>query len=148
MNGISIRQATEKDIPEIAELEKKVSDSSWTEGMLRSSVSLGALIWAVQQNGEIIGYSVLDTRVLGEAEIHNIVVSPEYRGKGLSKLLMDRMILAAKESGAEKIFLEVREGNAVAIGLYKRYGFTENGRRRAYYKNPIEDARLMELLLK
>jgi ribosomal-protein-alanine N-acetyltransferase len=147
MNGISIRQVAEKDIPEIAELEKKVSDSSWTEGMLRSSVSLGALIWAVQQNGEIIGYSVLDTRVFGEAEIHNIVVSPEHRGKGLSKLLMDRMILAAKESGAEKIFLEVREGNAVAIGLYKRYGFTENGRRRAYYKNPTEDARLMELLL-
>ena len=148
MNGISVRQATEKDIPEIAELERKAADSSWTEGMLRSSLSSGALIWALQQNGKIIGYSVLDTRVLGEAEIHNIAVSPEHRGKGLSKLLMERMILAARESGAEKIYLEVREGNTVAIGLYKGYGFAENGRRRAYYKNPTEDARLMELLLK
>ncbi len=36
--------------------------------------------------------------------------------------------------------LDVRESNAAARALYARFGFAEVGRRRAYYREPVEDA--------
>ena len=41
------------------------------------------------------------------------------------------------------VYLEVRESNAEAINLYKKYGFEQNGMRRNYYRHPVENAVLM-----
>ena len=38
---------------------------------------------------------------------------------------------------------KVRESNAPALGLYKRFGFSEVGHRRGYYDHPKEDARIL-----
>ena len=51
----------------------------------------------------------------------------------------------AKESGAECIFLEVRESNVPAISLYKKLGFEELGIRKKFYEHPIEDAIIMKV---
>jgi ribosomal-protein-alanine N-acetyltransferase len=45
------------------------------------------------------------------------------------------------------IELEVRAGNLAALTLYRRFGFVEVGRRKGYYRDPAEDAVLMDLLL-
>ena len=45
--------------------------------------------------------------------------------------------------GARAAYLEVRASNGVALALYARFGFREVGRRRGYYRRPVEDAVVM-----
>jgi hypothetical protein len=47
------------------------------------------------------------------------------------------------KTGIKMLFLEVRESNRVARKLYESYGFSPIARRKAYYRQPIEDAIVM-----
>lgn len=57
--------------------------------------------------------------------IHDIVVLNEFRGKGIGKALMQKLIEISKERKYCKITLEVREDNPTAQSLYKSLGFEE-----------------------
>lgn len=138
----TLRAAGKEDIGAVAEIESLSFSDPWTEGMFISSLERGIDFTLLLHEEAIIGYSVVDRRVTGEAELHNIAITPNYRGRGLSELLMDKMISDTVDSSV--IFLEVRKGNAAAIGLYKKYGFAEIGVRKNYYKNPTEDAVIMQ----
>ena len=48
---------------------------------------------------------------------------------------MRHLIHYARANGAAEMHLEVRETNAVAIALYKKYGFTARGRQDSYYQD-------------
>jgi ribosomal protein S18 acetylase RimI-like enzyme len=56
--------------------------------------------------------------------IHDLAVSPEHRGLGISQLLLTKIEAIAKQKGASKITLEVLSGNDVAINAYKKFGFS------------------------
>jgi ribosomal-protein-alanine N-acetyltransferase len=79
----------------------------------------------------------------GEAHIINIAVREEYRQEGLGELLLIGLIQKAQVLKAGMVTLEVRVSNTIAQHLYARYGFTERGRRRAYYTDDREDAVIM-----
>lgn len=91
----------------------------------------------------IAAYGVIYTAA-DEGDLANIAVIPEMRRRGLGEALLTRLLSAAVEKGAQRIFLEVRESNESARGLYKKVGFEEIGKRRNYYVNPREDAVIME----
>jgi ribosomal protein S18 acetylase RimI-like enzyme len=55
--------------------------------------------------------------------IHDVVVLPEFRGRGLSKLMFAKVETIAREMGCCKLTLEVLTGNAVAQGAYRSVGF-------------------------
>jgi len=75
-----------------------------------------------------------------EWEFENIVVAPEFRGRGVGKQLLDEFIMHARRSQSRAVFLEVRESNVAARKLYQKAGFRETGRRKRYYADPAEDA--------
>ncbi|HGE9232241.1 TPA: ribosomal protein S18-alanine N-acetyltransferase [Streptococcus pyogenes] len=75
----------------------------------------------------------------GEVEMTQIVILPSHQGLGLASQLMTH--LGSIESD---IFLEVRESNHRAQGLYQKFGFKFIGKRPDYYRNPIETALLMK----
>ena len=70
---------------------------------------------------------VLSRRVLDEAEILSVVVAREARGRGHAGALLAAHLSALAAAGGRTVHLEVEEGNAPAIGLYRRYGFAETG---------------------
>lgn len=70
--------------------------------------------------------------VPGEEELLLIATKPELRGRGLGARMIDLLAGDARQRGAGKLFLEMRENNP-AISLYQRQGFTPIGRRKAYY---------------
>jgi [ribosomal protein S18]-alanine N-acetyltransferase len=80
-------------------------------------------------------------------ELENIVVSPDFRRKGLATQLLTALLTRACETNSDSVFLEVRESNYDARALYGRLGFAESGRRKLYYSNPPEDAVLYRLSL-
>ena len=141
--NISVRNALPEDLPEITEIEKRCFSTPWSESAFRSQLASNPVFKAMIVDGEIAGYAIIDTQILPESELFNIAVAPEYRGKGLSKMLMDSVLEDAQKRGAETVLLEVRASNTAAIGLYEKYGFVQNGVRKGYYSCPKEDAILM-----
>lgn len=92
-------------------------------------------------DGVTVGFSGI--YCLGDAELVNIAVLPEYRGKGIGKLLLSHSLQKAKELGCENMLLEVRRSNDNAIKLYESFGFIKISERKRYYADPVEDALVM-----
>ena len=95
-----------------------------------------------QPPGTLAGLLVACT-VAEEAELLNIAVLPEQRRLGLGTELLAEALRRLAAAGARKIWLEVRESNQPALVFYRQHGFTVLGRRRAYYRAPMEDALLL-----
>ncbi|MBQ8375261.1 MAG: ribosomal protein S18-alanine N-acetyltransferase [Clostridia bacterium] len=138
-----VRLWKQEDIATISELEKNCFSDPWTEEMLKSVISPpfshGFLL---EENGEIVAYGCLAT-VFEDAEVQNIAVAPKYRKRGLGRLLLNEMEAFAKKAGATKCFLEVRENNFNALGLYLNSGYRQISVRKRYYADG-ENALVME----
>ena len=147
------------DLPEILELERSsFGKMAWSstdfETALSSDYDYPMVVHKRPVNTEdresyinnLAGYSVL--RLLGpEAEIENICVSPDMRRNGIGETLMQKMIQTALTEKASVIFLEVRAGNTPARALYQKLGFKELYVRKGYYRDPTDDAIIMQLTL-
>lgn len=137
-----IRAWEEKDIEQVAEIERQSFSDPWTESMLRDVLRFPVYhTFLAEEGGQVCGYGCLIV-LFEDAELANIAVAPAHRGKGIGKALMERMHETAKALGAERMLLEVRVSNEKAIGLYERYGYQRYGIRENYYPDG-EDAYLM-----
>ena len=79
-----------------------------------------------------------------EAEILNLVAAPALLRKGVGTALVEEALRRMAQAGVNRVWLEVRPSNAPALAFYRRLGFRETGRRPNYYRDPIEDALLLE----
>jgi [ribosomal protein S18]-alanine N-acetyltransferase len=94
--------------------------------------------------GEVV--AVLHWRqVSQEVEIFDVAVDSANRRQGIAGHLLQSVLTLGQERGATEFFLEVRESNAAALALYRKFGFTVAGRRPNYYRNPTETALLLRL---
>ena len=64
---------------------------------------------------------------------------------GFGRLLIHSLVSLARDSGMSAATLEVRASNAPARALYTAQGFKEVGRRKQYYRRPVEDAIVLRL---
>lgn len=100
----------------------------------------------VSDNELVCGFAVV--MVAGEvADLLLIAVHPNYRRRGYGADFIGFLTEQLRDQGVVEFCLEVRETNVSAIGLYKRVGFTESGRRKGYYVSEGEDAVTFMLLL-
>jgi ribosomal-protein-alanine N-acetyltransferase len=90
----------------------------------------------------IVGFAGM-WNMLDESHITTIGVLPEYRGRGLGEILFITMMEEAKRRNVTWVTLEVRVTNHSAQNLYRKYGFTIQGRRPRYYSDNNEDAFIM-----
>ena len=97
-------------------------------------------LFLVAETGEGLAGYVVAIDAADEGEILNLAVAPGGRRHGLGRALVREVLAALAERGAEHVYLEVRESNAPARALYAAHGFKEAGRRKAYYRRPVEDA--------
>ena len=77
---------------------------------------------------ETIGSIHVDRNRFGFGEIA-MAVAREWRGRGVGAALLAEAIEWAREQGLHKLSLSVFPHNAAAIGLYRKFGFVEEGRR-------------------
>ena len=137
-----IRPWEQKDIEKIAEIERQSFSDPWTAEMLADTLRFPVYhTFLAEDGGQVCGYGCLIV-LFEDAELANIAVSPDARGTGVGKALMESMHEKAKALGAERMLLEVRVSNARAIGLYEKYGYHRYGIREKYYADG-EDAYLM-----
>ena len=96
----------------------------------------------VEEKERILGYCSMMT-VLDEGDILNVAVRSDRQKEGIGLFLVDSMLRMAEMEGIRLVHLEVRQGNGTARRLYQRLGFKEDGLRRDYYENPVENSVLM-----
>jgi ribosomal-protein-alanine N-acetyltransferase len=143
--SVELRPMTDGDLPAVLVLEEDLfAPDTWTASMYRDELrhrdtrhylvaenSTGVVGW-----GGLIAYD-------DEAHVSTIGVARARQGEGIGARLLDAL-LAEADRRSPVVLLEVRADNERAIGLYRRRGFAEIGRRPRYYQPSGTDAVVMK----
>lgn len=133
------------DVKSAAEIEKDSLSTAWSEKQIEETLgNENALYLVAKEDGNIVGIASA-YNILGDAEILNIAVKEEYRGRKIGKLLLNSLIGELKSRNASRITLEVAQDNERAIALYEKNGFEPIYRRKNFYRG--KDAIVMEMVL-
>lgn len=146
-----IRLMNLEDVPKVLAVEQKANNYPWAQSIFENAVQSTkycAVLTDDDNEQAIFGYGVISF-VVGEVELLNICVHPDYQGKGHAQVLLQHLIDEASSRDNHEMYLEVRISNMDAIHIYEKFGFNEIGRRKNYYpiKGGREDAILMALPL-
>ena len=135
-----IERMTDAHVAAIAEIERLCFNDPWSERSIASELNNRLSLWLVALEGDRVAGYVGSQSVLGETDMMNIAVHPDYRRQGIAEALVVSLVEALKEKGNHSLMLEVRISNEPARKLYEKLGFTQVGLRKNYYRNPREDA--------
>ena len=116
----AIRPATETDLDEVFEIEHaSFGSTAWPKQMMATELapSPNRNYFVALEGDRIVGYAGIGVVDGNHADVMTIAVSAEQRGKGLGRVLMNRLITVAAKRGAREMFLEVRADNPVAQKL-------------------------------
>ena len=140
---VAIRQMKVEDAAAIAEMEHQTFSDAWSEKAILDTLRNPKTICLVAEKiGKIVGYCIVYTAD-DEADIARIAVLKESRRFGVASELIHALDVICWENQIQIIMLDVRVSNDDARTFYEKHGFTQDGIRENYYKNPIEDAILM-----
>lgn len=139
MDAIGTRKA--------AELEKRCFSSPWEfEEYEKSRQREDFSCLCAYTDGEFSGF-LMAFHVLDECHLLDIATEEKFRRRGIGAALIRELMKRAGEKDGSVIYLEVREKNQAARGLYEKLGFVPVGKRKDYYKYPTDDAVLYTLTL-
>jgi ribosomal-protein-alanine N-acetyltransferase len=151
---------TEQDIVAVRAIDEVSFPRPWPVPVYEDELAKepGRAIWLVARlpagSGEVsrwavdgvvdgvVGYAGLWV-IADEGHVCTLAVHPRARGLGIARRLLAALLEAAMAAGCSHATLEVRESNTVALGLYRTFGFLEEGRRARYYSDNGEDALIL-----
>ncbi|MGH3352752.1 MAG: GNAT family N-acetyltransferase [Nocardioides sp.] len=142
---MSVRTAEAGDIDAIASLELEVfPDDAWTPEYLRVAIDgkmptvrilvAGEAAGQGDAAGQVVGHALVSV-VYEVAELQRIATAAGRRREGIGRALLDASLDLARDEGAERLLLEVREDNVGAVAFYENSGFIEIDRRERYYRD-------------
>ncbi len=134
-------------IDAVCVIENQAHSHPWSSSLLRDINGRGACHHVLLCDGALVGYFYAQN-IVGEVTLLNIAVAPNEQGKGHGKYLMQAFLDMCSNANADSAWLEVRESNVGAYGLYEAFGFNEVDRRVNYYPTAKgkEDAIIMSYL--
>jgi ribosomal-protein-alanine N-acetyltransferase len=143
---VALRTMRWWDIEPVMDLERELfGDEAWSETMFWSELAehTSRHYVVAESDDAVVGYAGLCAYPPHESYVQTIAVSPDRQGHGLGTRLLLDVIAESERRGCERLDLEVRADNEVAIALYERHGFTRLGLRRGYYQPSGTDAVVM-----
>ncbi len=124
---------TEELLEQLDNIEQTCFHGSWTREMLKEELlNPLSVVETEMADGRAVGFAV-GRVVADEAELYQIAVLPEFRGRKIGKRLLTALHGKMRERGAVTCFLEVRSRNNAARALYEGCGYEEISVRRGYY---------------
>jgi ribosomal-protein-alanine N-acetyltransferase len=127
-----IRPLTVDDLDRVVALEAANQPAPWSEGVFRDELAAENRVYLAADEDGVVGFGGV-MLVGDEAHVTNLLVDPEWRGRGIGLELMLGLIAAGLSDGARHLTLEVRSTNEAARGLYARLGLAPVGVRQGYY---------------
>lgn len=154
--GFRVRIADAADLAGVVALERTTEEAPhWAESEYAAILSanseadsIGRCLLIADSEGMLVGFAVgktISSGATGMAELESVVVDRSVRRIGVGRALCSAVIAWSKAQRVTALELEVRAGSAGAIALYAGLGFGVSGRRRGYYRDPVEDGVLMRL---
>ena len=144
---LNLRLMTLADIPAVYAIEQQVQTHPWSKILFTESVQNGHHCTVLEQDSQVVGFCILQ-KVHDEANLLLMAIDPACQSRGLGMQLLEQSI---EGLGAQcnMVFLEVRQSNQAAIGLYEKTGFAQMDLRKNYYPTAQgkEHAVLMALTL-
>ncbi|MGG7567029.1 GNAT family N-acetyltransferase [Rhodovulum sp. DZ06] len=139
--GAEVRAAGAQDAATLSALHQAAfagMERGWSAEEFASLIAApgGFALLAAPVPGAAATAFLLGRAAGGEAELLSIGAAPAARRMGLGAALLARFDAEARARGAEAAFLEVAVDNPGAEALYRRAGWAEVGRRRAYAERP------------
>ena len=141
------------DLDEVLDIERASFSSPWSRRAFLHELEHNrvAELWVSRSaagpseggGGRVVGYLCL-WAIADEVHVTNLAVHPAWRRRGVARHLLGTLLEHHRRRGATRVVLEVRPANSGARRLYRSFGFREIGRRRGYYFDTGEDARLLE----
>ena len=135
---VSLARGGSDDLDDIVTVMNAAFDPQFGEAWTRSQCAgilpmPGVRLTVAREEGRgVIGFSLSRT-IRDEAELLLIAVQPSNRRRGVGLVLLNDFLETARQAGATRLHLEVRDGNP-AIAMYRRAEFMLAGRRRKYYR--------------
>jgi [ribosomal protein S18]-alanine N-acetyltransferase len=146
----TIRLATMSDAPAIAKMSREYIEKglgwSWNvcrvEAAIRSDSTNVAVLY---ERGSLIGFGIMQ---YGERTAHLalLAVHPSYRRQGLAGRLLSWLEKCADTAGIERIGVEARCDNPVAIAFYCRQGYVQLAKIAGYYRGVLDAVRMEKCL--
>ncbi len=143
MSEIIIRKMQKSDLTEVCEIEKENFSLPWSEKSFLESMERTDTVFLVALAGEEVTGYIGCYCIAGTGEITNVAVKTSHRRKGIGGMLLQKLYEEGAALDTQEFFLEVRESNDAAIGLYSRQGFVKEGIRKNFYEKPVENAVIM-----
>jgi len=97
---------------------------------------------AIDEQGKVAGALAL-RQVLDEVHVMKLAVRSDARRLGIATALTGFGLGELRKKGCRRAVLELRNSNHAAAAFYRKLGFSPEGVRKGYYRNPAEDALLM-----
>lgn len=141
---VTLRQARPRDLDDLYRLEQSAfTGDRFSRRQLWHLLNRAHALTLVAETpgaegetGRLLGYgALLFRRGSRRARLYSFCVHPEARGQGLGRRLVEALEQEALARGAERLGLEVRADNRVALGLYRRLGFRLECWLESYYED-------------
>lgn len=147
-----IRKMTESDLPQVLALQRELAFQDWNEKQFSAELRAGYALCVVYtaepkdcaapdciapdciapETDKILGYAVF--HMMGaDSELLSIAASPSVQRQGIGTALLNAGLAQLDFAAGDKMFLEVREGNAKARRFYEKHHFTAFSERKNYY---------------
>jgi ribosomal-protein-alanine N-acetyltransferase len=151
--------ARAEDVDAIVAMERTIAEAPhWERAEYATMVdadrgvdgAVGRCLMIAEAEGGLLGFAVgkmIGSGSKGMVELESVAVDLVVRRGGVGRALCNAVIDWCRWRGAEVMELEVRAGSIGAVALYGGLGFVVVGRRKGYYREPVEDALLMKLEL-
>ena len=141
---MNIRQLTRDDVLDVADLEASITAFPWPASQFYQALDQQNLALVLVDDGDCQGFAIF-SQVLDELTLLNIGVGRQKQGQGWGRKLLLSGLERSIQRDARVCYLEVRQSNQAAIGLYRSLGFSVTGIRKNYYPadSGREDAFLM-----
>ncbi len=107
--------------------------AAWTRRAVAETLATPGAFGYLAGAGARCDGLVLARAAADECEILWLAVASGRRRRGIGRALLRAALARAAALGAEAAYLEVAEGNAAAVALYRNEGFRASGRRPGYY---------------
>jgi ribosomal-protein-alanine N-acetyltransferase len=137
------------DLRSIAGVERAAYEYPWSLGIFRDCLLAGYYCLVLDVDGRVSGYTIMSIAA-AEAHVLNLCVHPDVQHLGYGRRLLNALLAKARDSKVDRVFLEVRPSNKVALSLYHSAGFEEVGVRPGYYqaRQGREDAVILAATLR
>jgi ribosomal-protein-alanine N-acetyltransferase len=130
---IEIRLMQPSDLKAVSAVERAAYAFPWSLGIFRDCLLAGYYCLVLDVGTSVTGYGIMSVAA-AEAHLLNLCVHPSAQRVGHGRRLLNALLLKAEDADVDKIFLEVRPSNHVALRLYQSVGFEQIGVRPAYYQ--------------